>query len=356
MVNFNASGSFYSSASVRYRQEVETAFKNAEHLSAASVSQSGSRNVITYETVHFRDPADDTKSISIRLSSEQIERLIDKFGQKEILKQTDGSWKLDERAEKLVAGWYKEIASRRGYEAAGIEKLGLFGESDGRFNQTRSAVRMEFSYLYNAETVQIDTRIYSRYETLNNQKKILERLNTLALEDLAKVLRPEDLDAIAVPLALAKLSIEHHAALIDLAETPFKAGSIEEALNLALEGDKNLDGEIDLDETVKMRHGPQASAQKFMSELNDRYLAGAREILQKEHLLPAHLRSEFNQSGYVPNPQEQGAQRLNVMSMDEIEALLERISKLTGKPPGDAGGEKPEAASQIRIHGLDIHA
>lgn len=354
MVEFNASGSFYASAGVRYRQNVETAFNKAELLSTASVSQSGSRKVVTYETVHFRNPADDSKSISVRLSSDLIERLVAKFGVKEIVKQDDGSWMLSGRAEKFVAGWYKEIAATRGYEAAGIEKLGLFGESDERFDQTRSAVRMEFSYLYEKETVQIDARVHSRYETLDDQKKILEQLDALKVEDLAKILRPEDFDTIAAPLALAKLSYEHHAAMIDLAETPFKTGSIEEALNLALEGDKDLNGEIDFDETVKMRYGPQMTSQELMSDLNDRYLASVEEVLQKEYLLPSHLRDEFNQSGYVPNPEFEGSQRLRIMSMDEIELLLERISELINKKTEESRKEEPGVDSQIRIHGLDV--
>lgn len=356
MVKFDASGVFYSQSSIHYRQKEALPSATGEKLATASIGQSGSREVVTYQTVHFRDPSDETKLISLRLSSDNLERLQDKFGAEGFEKQEDGTLLLTGKLEKFVAGWYREIAITRGYQAAGIQERGLFTGPSAGYSQTQSAVRMRFDYRFDGGLSEIGARIESRYETLGNQKRLLAQLDSYKVEELAKILEPKDFDAVAVPLALAKLSRDHHAMLIDLTETPLKTGSIEDALNTALASDRDLNGEIDLDEAVKLRHGENMTAQKLITDLTERYLAQARRVMEQEHLLPAHLREAFAQSGYVPNPNEKGSQTLRIMSLAEIEPLLEQIAALVDQARQSGGEAQPEAASQLRVRGIDIRA
>lgn len=114
--------------------------------------------------VYFKDAKSGT-FIKIGLSDENIAKLKDKFGLADFYTRNDGSAILSGRAESFVAGWFSDIAYKRGYINADENNNGEMSKSE--LAKTFSGFSSHGVYSFSTNTAKNLTT--SSYERLDSE-------------------------------------------------------------------------------------------------------------------------------------------------------------------------------------------
>ena len=99
---------------------------------------------ISYKTTHpledssfvaFKDPMND-KWVILSLKNDTISRLKEHFGEDDFYQKENGIIRLDNKAEAYVAGWYADIAYKRGFLEADRNNDGILDKNE--YSQTKN--------------------------------------------------------------------------------------------------------------------------------------------------------------------------------------------------------------------------
>lgn len=207
-----------------------------------------------YKLVLF-DDATSGERVSALLSKENLERLQEKFNQKDFYAREDGLMRLSGKAEAYVSGWYAQIVAGE----VGAQKADL--DRDGKFSDKERGL------------------IQDGYTFKLAEKGILN--NGMAVYSVATNAKADDT----------------------------KVRTIEDLLDNFITQDKNLDGEISVQEHIEVTHGNLAQTLKGI-------------LKSKENTL-----AQMVEDSRAKTPEPKSKEELDVAAMEEAMRLLAKIKQ-----------------------------
>lgn len=207
-----------------------------------------------YKLVLF-DDATSGERVSALLSKENLERLQEKFNQKDFYAREDGLMRLSGKAEAYVSGWYAQIVSGE----VGAQKADL--DRDGKFSDKERGL------------------IQDGYTFKLAEKGILN--NGMAVYSVATNAKADDT----------------------------KVRTIEDLLDNFITQDKNLDGEISVQEHIEVTRGNLAQTLKGI-------------LKSKENTL-----AQMVEDSRAKTPEPKSKEELDVAAMEEAMRLLAKIKQ-----------------------------
>ena len=118
------------------QEQIPSIDKNAKTQKSEQISYETTAPLENSTLVAFKDPTND-KYVILSLKDSTIDTLKSHFGKDDFYKRDDGIIRLDNKAESYVAGWFGDIAYKRGFLKADSDGDGKL--SDGEYGQTRNA-------------------------------------------------------------------------------------------------------------------------------------------------------------------------------------------------------------------------
>ncbi|WP_026943772.1 hypothetical protein [Helicobacter rodentium] len=207
-----------------------------------------------YKLVLF-DDATSGERVSALLSKENLERLQEKFNQKDFYARDDGLMRLSGKAEAYVSGWYAQIVAGE----VGAQKADL--DRDGKFSDKERGL------------------IQDGYTFKLAEKGILN--NGMAVYSVATNAKADDT----------------------------KVRTIEDLLDNFITQDKNLDGEISVQEHIEVTRGNLAQTLKGI-------------LKSKENTL-----AQMVEDSRAKTPEPKSKEELDVAAMEEAMRLLAKIKQ-----------------------------
>lgn len=207
-----------------------------------------------YKLVLF-DDATSGERVSALLSKENLERLQEKFNQKDFYAREDGLMRLSGKAEAYVSGWYAQIVAGD----VGAQKADL--DRDGKFSDKERGL------------------IQDGYTFKLAEKGILN--NGMAVYSVATNAKADDT----------------------------KVRTIEDLLDNFITQDKNLDGEISVQEHIEVTRGNLAQTLKGI-------------LKSKENTL-----AQMVEDSRAKTPEPKSKEELDVAAMEEAMRLLAKIKQ-----------------------------
>lgn len=207
-----------------------------------------------YKLVLF-DDATSGERVSALLSKENLERLQEKFNQKDFYARDDGLMRLSGKAEAYVSGWYAQIVTGD----VGAQKADL--DRDGKFSDKERGL------------------IQDGYTFKLAEKGILN--NGMAVYSVATNAKADDT----------------------------KVRTIEDLLDNFITQDKNLDGEISVQEHIEVTRGNLAQTLKGI-------------LKSKENTL-----AQMVEDSRAKTPEPKSKEELDVAAMEEAMRLLAKIKQ-----------------------------
>lgn len=207
-----------------------------------------------YKLVLF-DDATSGERVSALLSKENLERLQEKFNQKDFYAREDGLMRLSGKAEAYVSGWYAQIVAGE----VGAQKADL--DRDGKFSDKERGL------------------IQDGYTFKLAEKGILN--NGMAVYSVATNAKADDT----------------------------KVRTIEDLLDNFITQDKNLDGEISVQEHIEVTRGNLAQTLKGI-------------LKSKENTL-----AQMVEDSRAKTPEPKSKEELDVAAMEEAMRLLAKIKQ-----------------------------
>lgn len=166
--------------------------------------------------VVMRDPANNTKYVTMELSKTSIDQLKQKFeGVNDFFERGDGVLRLNGEAEAFVAGWMQNITTDRNYAKSDIDGNGLIEGDEAKTLTVGLVGNTNYDYI-GKKVVKINLNVVANYEELGA----------------------------SAPSASKDKDEEE-------ATKPFFENSVEKALQHTLQMDINLDGAVSLEESLK---------------------------------------------------------------------------------------------------------
>ncbi|RAX56749.1 hypothetical protein CCZ01_08565 [Helicobacter monodelphidis] len=101
-------------------------------LEESAIGQSFKQTNASSTTKVIFEDSRSGQNVSVELSSENLEKLKAKFGNRDLIQNQDGSVRLKGKAEELVSGWFDDIAYKRGYLTNDINKDGVLDQEESK--------------------------------------------------------------------------------------------------------------------------------------------------------------------------------------------------------------------------------
>lgn len=128
-------GVVYSAAHLKFQSLSKNALQNEEITT--SLKSSGNESIVA-----FYSPFEKDEVVTMTLDNEMIGHLREKFGVKDLFEREDGIIRLNNDAQDYVSNWYYEIGYKRGYLQADQNGNGVIEESE------RGGLKVGFERLY----------------------------------------------------------------------------------------------------------------------------------------------------------------------------------------------------------------
>ena len=118
------------------QEQIPDIDKSAKTQKSEQVSYETTSQLQNSTLVAFKDPTND-KYVILSLKDSTIDKLKSHFGKDDFYKRDDGIVRLDNKAESYVAGWFGDIAYKRGFLEADSDGDGKL--SDSEYGNTKNA-------------------------------------------------------------------------------------------------------------------------------------------------------------------------------------------------------------------------
>lgn len=151
----------------RSKTELAELDKSIDSLTNTSIKVNFNESTFKNQ-VYFKDETSG-EFIKIGLSDENLEKLQRVFGKQDFFTKSDGSQILSGKAESFVAGWFGDIAYKRGYASSDSDNNGYLSQDE--LTNTNSGFTAHGIYnLYNMNTISQSTESYMKLgDSFKNQ-------------------------------------------------------------------------------------------------------------------------------------------------------------------------------------------
>ena len=151
----------------RSKTELAELDKSIDSLTNTSIKVNFNESTFKNQ-VYFKDETSG-EFIKIGLSDENLEKLQRVFGKQDFFTKSDGSQILSGKAESFVAGWFGDIAYKRGYASSDSDNNGYLSQDE--LANTNSGFTAHGIYnLYNMNTISQSTESYMKLgDSFKNQ-------------------------------------------------------------------------------------------------------------------------------------------------------------------------------------------
>ena len=151
----------------RSQNELAELDKSIDSLTNTSIKVNFNESTFKNQ-VYFKDETSG-EFIKIGLSDENLEKLQRVFGKQDFFTKSDGSQILSGKAESFVAGWFGDIAYKRGYASSDSDNNGYLSQDE--LANTNSGFTAHGIYnLYNMNTISQSTESYMKLgDSFKNQ-------------------------------------------------------------------------------------------------------------------------------------------------------------------------------------------
>jgi len=151
----------------RSQNELTELDKSIDSLTNTSIKVNFNESTFKNQ-VYFKDETSG-EFIKIGLSDENLEKLQRVFGKQDFFTKSDGSQILSGKAESFVAGWFGDIAYKRGYASSDANGDGYLSQDE--LANTNSGFTAHGIYnLYNMNTISQSTESYMKLgDSFKNQ-------------------------------------------------------------------------------------------------------------------------------------------------------------------------------------------
>ena len=151
----------------RSQNELTELDKSIDSLTNTSIKVNFNESTFKNQ-VYFKDETSG-EFIKIGLSDENLEKLQRVFGKQDFFTKSDGSQILSGKAESFVAGWFGDIAYKRGYASSDSDNNGYLSQDE--LANTNSGFTAHGIYnLYNMNTISQSTESYMKLgDSFKNQ-------------------------------------------------------------------------------------------------------------------------------------------------------------------------------------------
>ena len=151
----------------RSKTELAELDKSIDSLTSTNIKVNFNESTFKNQ-VYFKDETSG-EFIKIGLSDENLEKLQRVFGKQDFFTKSDGSQILSGKAESFVAGWFGDIAYKRGYASSDANGDGYLSQDE--LANTNSGFTAHGIYnLYNMNTISQSTESYMKLgDSFKNQ-------------------------------------------------------------------------------------------------------------------------------------------------------------------------------------------
>lgn len=163
------------------QEQIPSIGKSAKTQKSEQLSYETTAPLEDSTLVAFKDPTND-KYVMLSLKDSTIDALKSHFGKDDFYKRDDGTIRLDNKAESYVAGWFGDIAYKRGFLKADSDGDGKL--SDGEYNQTRN----DFAGHGMVGTGRVDEYVDKNYVKNSENDSVIVRYNNKSYQ------QPQNID------------------------------------------------------------------------------------------------------------------------------------------------------------------
>ena len=263
----------------RSQNELTELDKSIDSLTNTSIKVNFNESTFKNQ-VYFKDETSG-EFIKIGLSDENLEKLQRVFGKQDFFTKSDGSQILSGKAESFVAGWFGDIAYKRGYASSDSDNNGYLSQDE--LTNTNSGFTAHGIYnLYNMNTISQSTESYMKLgDSFKNQ----------------------------------------HSS--SYAAGKYASDSIEKELNKTIQNDKNSDGKIAYGEIMDKNEHEQDVTDIITAMVGDKI----EQINVGEDLLAKALLQQFMGGVSSLNAEQKAVLAKAGLLMDENEQDLSSVIK-----------------------------
>lgn len=263
----------------RSKTELKELDKNIDSLTSTSIKVNFNESTFKNQ-VYFKDETSG-EFIKIGLSDENLEKLQRVFGKQDFFTKSDGSQILSGKAESFVAGWFGDIAYKRGYASSDSDNNGYLSQDE--LANTNSGFTAHGIYnLYNMNTISQSTESYMKLGEYFKNKHITS-----------------------------------------YAAGKYASDSIEKELNKTIQNDKNSDGKIAYGEMLDKNEHEQDVTDIITAMVGDKI----EQINVGEDLLAKALLQQFMGGVSSLNAEQKAVLAKAGLLMDENTQDLSSVIK-----------------------------
>jgi len=228
-------GTAFTSYDVKANQKTKEEISNEKVSFDETVTQTHQVEDVVYHTTTQADDAKPTifidpvtkKYVIASLENETLDKLREHFGKNDVVEKEDGSTRLIGDAEAFVSGWFADIAYKREFLTADENGDGQLTEEE--YNKTRNNFGIEgFSM---SEYSSGDERLVVAGEKILENTQYSFSSRDMISSDIQGITKQTD-------------TISYRNDQIAI--------SLDDELNTTLQGDKDFDGEINLEEAYSV--------------------------------------------------------------------------------------------------------
>ena len=263
----------------RSKTELAELDKSIDSLTNTSIKVNFNESTFKNQ-VYFKDETSG-EFIKIGLSDENLEKLQRVFGKQDFFTKSDGSQILSGKAESFVAGWFGDIAYKRGYASSDSDNNGYLSQDE--LANTNSGFTAHGIYnLYNMNTISQSTESYMKLGEYFKNKHITS-----------------------------------------YAAGKYASDSIEKELNKTIQNDKNSDGKIAYGEIMDKNEHEQDVTDIITAMVGDKI----EQINVGEDLLAKALLQQFMSGVSSLNAEQKAVLAKAGLLMDENAQDLSSVIK-----------------------------
>ena len=263
----------------RSKTELAELDKSIDSLTNTSIKVNFNESTFKNQ-VYFKDETSG-EFIKIGLSDENLEKLQRVFGKQDFFTKSDGSQILSGKAESFVAGWFGDIAYKRGYASSDSDNNGYLSQDE--LANTNSGFTAHGIYnLYNMNTISQSTESYMKLGEYFKNKHITS-----------------------------------------YAAGKYASDSIEKELNKTIQNDKNSDGKIAYGEIMDKNEHEQDVTDIITAMVGDKI----EQINVGEDLLAKALLQQFMGGVSSLNAEQKAVLAKAGLLMDENAQDLSSVIK-----------------------------
>ena len=263
----------------RSQNELTELDKSIDSLTSTSIKVNFNESTFKNQ-VYFKDETSG-EFIKIGLSDENLEKLQRVFGKQDFFTKSDGSQILSGKAESFVAGWFGDIAYKRGYASSDSDNNGYLSQDE--LANTNSGFTAHGIYnLYNMNTISQSTESYMKLGEYFKNKHITS-----------------------------------------YAAGKYASDSIEKELNKTIQNDKNSDGKIAYGEIMDKNEHEQDVTDIITAMVGDKI----EQINVGEDLLAKALLQQFMSGVSSLNAEQKAVLAKAGLLMDENAQDLSSVIK-----------------------------